>query len=424
MVTESPPPTPPGGATPGAGNGLYSRRALLGGGATLLAAGAAGATSVRPPSAANAGAALRSYGKPSAFEATVQRQRIRSAPGTLGSGASATPLQHLHGTITPNSLHFERHHAGVPSIYPNAHRLLIHGLVERALSVSLDDLARLPMVSITRFLECSGNSAPLLQEIPVPWGCADIHGLVSNSEWTGVPLATLLDAVGVQPEAQWVVAEGADAALMNRSVPLQKAMDDALIALYQNGERLRPEQGYPLRLLLPGWEGNMSIKWLHRLELSQGPAYSREETSKYSDLRPDGRAELFTFPMAVKSVITQPSPGRELTEPGLYQISGLAWSGAGRIRRVEVSADGGATWLDADFSAPPEPLAMARFQAAWHWQGQPGVLLSRATDDSGAVQPARDAWLAARGQHGFYHYNAIQAWRVSERGTVHNHYVA
>ena len=244
--------------------------------------------------------------------------------------------------ITPSSLHFERHHSGIPDIDPDAHRLLIHGLVDRALFFDMDALSRYPMVSTIRFIECSGNSrlAGLAPE-PVGGTCGELHGLISCSEWTGVPLSVLLDEAGVDPTAHWILAEGADAAAMTRSVPLAKAMDDALVAIYQNGERLRPENGYPARLFLPGYEGNTSVKWLRRIKVTAAPMMTREETSKYTDLLPDGRSLMFSFPMEVKSVITSPSPGLELAGPGLYQISGMAWSGLGRIARVEVSADGG-----------------------------------------------------------------------------------
>ena len=363
------------------------------------------------------------YGQRSAFENGVGRTRIRSQPGTTGSGASGTPLEHLRGTLTPAGLHFERHHAGIPQLDPRAHSLIVHGAVRRALSFDVERLDRYPMVTRTQFLECSGNSGSLLAEQPLPWGCGDLHGLVSCSEWTGVPVATLLDEAGVEPEAAWVVAEGADAGRLNRSVPLGKCLDDAIIALYQNGERLRPDNGYPMRLFLPGFEGNMSVKWLHRLEIAARPAMSREETAKYTDLRRDGTADMFTFPMAVKSVITTPSGGLDLREKGVYQISGIAWTGAGRIRRVEVSADGGRNWMDAEFDDEPRDLCLTRFSAAWRWSGQPAVLLSRATDETGAVQPTRDAWLRQFGAASFYHYNAVQAWRVDTNGSVHNHYV-
>ncbi|MEM7020265.1 MAG: molybdopterin-dependent oxidoreductase, partial [Pseudomonadota bacterium] len=221
----------------------------------------------------------------------------------------------------------------------------------------------------------------------------------------------------------WVVAEGADAAVMNRSIPMQKIMDDAIVALYQNGERLRPANGYPIRLFLPGWEGNASVKWLRTLIATSQPAMSKEETSKYSDLRADGSARLFTFQMDVKSVITSPSPGLTLKQKGIYQISGLAWSGAGKIKRVEVSTDGGQSWAEALLDEHVLPKCTTRFRAAWRWDGGPATLLSRAIDETGAVQPTRDMLMEGRGAGSFYHYNGIQAWQVSETGESENVYL-
>ena len=325
--------------------------------------------------------------------------------------------------ITPNPLHFERHHSGIPDIDPDRHRLLIHGMVDRDLFFDMDALSRYPMVSRIQFIECSGNSYLAgLPRRPINETCGFLHGLVSCSEWTGVPLSILLDEAGVDPAASWIMAEGADAAAMNRSVPLAKAMDDALLALYQNGERLRPEQGYPLRLFLPGYEGNMSIKWLRRIKVTAAPSMTREETSKYSDLMPDGRTVLFSYPMDVKSVITSPSPGLVLRGSGLYQISGMAWSGLGRIARVEISADGGATWGEAALCEPVLDKAVTRFRMAWRWNGAETVIMSRAVDETGAVQPTRDAIIAAKGTRFAYHYNAIQAWGIDSDGQVSNVY--
>ena len=270
---------------------------------------------------------MTSHGSRARYEGHVQRL-VTSALGTDGSGGSRTPIEALEGMITPSALHFERHHSGVPDIAPDAHRLLIHGLVDRALFFDMDALSRYPMVSRIQFIECSGNSrlAGLTPE-PMSGTCGELHGLISCSEWTGVPLSVLLDEAGVDPSAHWILAEGADSAAMSRSVPLAKAMDDALLAIYQNGERLRPENGYPVRLFLPGYEGNMSVKWLRRIKVTAAPSMTKDETSKYTDLLPDGRSLMFSFPMDVKSVITSPSPGLELAGPGIYQVSGMAWSG-------------------------------------------------------------------------------------------------
>jgi sulfane dehydrogenase subunit SoxC len=258
---------------------------------------------------------------------------------------------------------------------------------------------------------------------PVQGPASQIHGLVSASEWGGVPLSALLDDVGIRPEARWVIAGGADAAMMSRSVPLDKILDDAIVALYQNGEPLRPSNGYPVRLFLPGWEGNMCVKWLQTLKLTDRPAMTKDETSKYSDLRDDGIAELFTFPMGVKSLITSPSPGLRLGAAGVYQVSGIAWSGGGRIRRVEVSADGGGSWADAALDEHVLPKCLTRFRSPWRWNGGPAVLMSRAIDESGSVQPTRAAVLEGRASNSFYHFNGIQAWRVGADGEVRNVYV-
>ena len=410
-----------------AGNGLMHRRLFLKAGAGLLGGSvlltAQPATASREAWMKAPGSPMSRYGAPSPHEAAVERINYGvSRPGTTGSGASRTPLEHLNGVITPSGLHFERHHSGVPNIEPDQYTLLIHGRVERPLKFTLESLARYPMVTRTQFLECSGNSRALLSPTPVPQGCGELHGLISASEWTGVPLSILLDEAGVSREARWLVAEGGDAAMMTRSVPLTKAFDDALIALYQNGERLRPENGYPARLFLPGYEGNMSVKWLRSIAVTAQPAMSRDETSKYTDLQADGMARMFTFDMAVKSVITSPSPGLVMHQPGLYQISGIAWSGGGKIARVEVSADGGKSWAEAAIDQPVLTKCLTRFRSAWRWDGAPTTLMSRAVDDAGEVQPTRAAYLENNGPSTNYHCNMIQAWHVATDGGVTNVY--
>jgi sulfane dehydrogenase subunit SoxC len=324
--------------------------------------------------------------------------------------------------ITPNGLHFERHHSGIPEIDPGAHRLLIHGLVKRPLVFTLEALMRYPMESRIAFVECAGNSALLYQKEPAQLGVQAIHGLLSCAEWTGVRLATLLEEAGVDPKAQWLLAEGADAAGMSRSVPLAKAMDDALIALYQNGEPVRPSNGYPMRLLLPGYEGNMQVKWLRRIKLTEGPTMTRDETSKYTILRDDGKSLQFCFPQEVKSVITRPSPGMTANAAGLYEISGLAWSGSGKVTKVEVSADGGGSWAAAALQEPVLSKAVTRFRAPWRWSGGPATLQSRATDDAGTVQPTRAKLIADRGARTIYHFNGIASWGVSQGGEVRHIY--
>jgi sulfane dehydrogenase subunit SoxC len=343
-------------------------------------------------------------------------------PATQGIGTARTPLHLLEGMMTPSGLHFERSHSGIPDIDPDQHRLVIHGLVKQPLVFTLEALSRYPMTSRIAFVECAGNSGALNAPQPQALNVPAIHGLLSCSEWTGVKLSTLLDEAGVEPTARWVIAEGADSASMSRSVPLAKAMDDALICIYQNGEHVRPSNGYPVRLLLPGFEGNMNVKWLRRLKLTAEPAMTKDETSKYTVLLKDEKAWQFVFPLEVKSVITRPSPGLTLKGPGFYEIAGLAWSGNGSIRQVEVSADGGQSWAPAALSGPILPKAPVRFRTPWQWNGGPVVLQSRATDDTGMVQPSRATFIAERGLRGQYHFNAVQSWRIDEKGEAANVY--
>jgi sulfane dehydrogenase subunit SoxC len=358
------------------------------------------------------------YGVPAPQEAHVIRRPRERAP-TDTAASSRTPLQDLHGIITPNGLVFERHHAGVPAINPAEHRLMLHGLVDRPLVFTMEDLKRFPSESHIYFLECSGNSSS-------EWRRSSIHsvqlahGLLSCCEWTGVRLKTLLDEAGVKPGASWLLAEGADAAAMTRSIPMEKALDDAMVVYAQNGEALRPEQGYPIRLLLPGWEGNTWIKWLRRIKVGDAPFQTREETSKYTDLMPDGSSRQFTFVMEAKSLITYPSADRPLKGRGFHEISGFAWSGHGRITRVDVSTDGGASWKEAALQGPVLPRALTRFRFAFDWNGQPCELQSRAVDETGYVQPTRRQLIATRGTQNLYHYNAIQGWQLAATGEVTN----
>jgi sulfane dehydrogenase subunit SoxC len=314
---------------------------------------------------------------------------------------------------------FERHHAGVPDINPDLHQLVIHGLVDRPMIFTMDDIVRFPSESRIYFLECSGNSAAELKKASNQT-VQQIHGLLSCCEWTGVRLSTILQECGVQPDAKWALAEGADGAAMTRSIPMNKLMDDALLVYAQNGEMLRAEQGYPLRLFLPGYEGNMSIKWLRRIKLGTEPWQTREETSAYTDLRADGKASQFTFAMEAKSVITQPSGMMKLKSKGFYEISGFAWSGNGKIRRVEVSTNGGKSWSDAVLQEPVMDKSLVRFRFPWVWDGAPATLMSRAVDSSGEVQPTMDAVIKAKSANTFYHNNAIQPWRVAANGEVTN----
>ena len=388
-----------------------------------LAAGAQAQALAGQPWERVYGAPFNGYGQPSRFEQPVMRYYLKPY-GDLapGSGAALAPIERLEGIITPSGLHSNRSHSGVPDIDPKEHQLLLHGMVARPIKFSMDALLSYPMVTRIHFIECSGNSNRALAPQPLQIPAGAIHGNMSCSEWTGIPLRVLLEEAGLQPEAKWLLAEGADSAHMSRSIPVEKALDDAMIALYQNGERLRPEQGYPVRLLLPGWEGNTNVKWLRRIKATDGPTHTKDETSKYTDLQPDGRALQFTFEMGVKSVITRPSSTMMLPRKGIYEISGLAWSGAGRIRRVEVSADGGASWAEAALTGEERPKAFVRFRLPWEWKGEAAVLQSRATDEKGRVQPARKAWLAQYAAANVFHNNSIVSWAVGTDGSVKNVY--
>jgi sulfane dehydrogenase subunit SoxC len=356
------------------------------------------------------------YGTPSPFEKNVVKNIPKDLPQYL-SASGRTPLQELDGIITPNGLFYERHHAGVPTIDPTQHRLMVHGLVERPLIFTVDDIRRFPSMSKIHFLECSGNPG-----YKKPYGktASDLVGLLSCAEWTGVSMKLVLQEAGLRPEAKWVVAEGADAAALTRSVPIEKCLEDAMIVYSQNGERLRPQQGYPLRLILPGFEGNMNVKWLRRLHVKAEPAYSREETSKYTDLMPDGTAREFSFYMEAKSIILRPSGGQRLDTKGFCEITGIAWSGRGKISRIDVSVDDGTNWQKARLQEPILPRALTRFRLPWRWNGEPTVIQSRATDETGYVQPTLAELIAVRGEDFYYHNNAIWPWRISADGEVSN----
>lgn len=407
-----------------AGNGLLDRRLFLSRSFKVLSAvsvgGSAGAviaTTPTEPWMRTPGAPFSNYGRPSPHESALVRW-ISATPDIPQNGVSWTPLHELDGTITPSGLHFERHHNGVPQIDPAHHRLVLHGLVERPLEFDLPALRRYPRESRILFIECGGNSNAGWNPQPVQTPAGYFHGLASCSEWTGVPLHLLLDEAGVADTARWLVAEGADAFGMTISLPITKAREDCLLALFQNGEPIRPEQGYPLRLIVPGWEGVTHVKWLRTLQVTAEPVMARNETSRYTELQPSGRARMFTFVMDVKSLITAPSAGMPLPAHGVYQLSGLAWSGYGRITRVEVSADGGKTWGDAELNSPVLPRAFTRFRIPWAWTGQVAILQSRATDETGNVQPLRADLVAARGRHGYFHYNAVVSWAVADSGRV------
>ena len=336
------------------------------------------------------------------------------------SSSSRTPLQDLHGIITPSDLHFERHHGGIPDIVAEEHELLIHGMVDRPMVFRMADLKRYPAVSRICFVECSGNGGGAYNRDRMPTELTPqaLDGLLSTSEWVGVPVSTVLREVGVRRGASWILAEGGDSAVMSRSVPLDKIMDDALLAYAQNGEAIRPEQGYPVRLLLPGWEGNTQVKWLRRIEITDRPTMTRDETSKYTDPLGDGTARQFSFVMDAKSVITFPSYPYALPDRGWWEIKGLAWTGRGRITRVEVSTDGGRSWADARMQPPILPKCPVAFRHLWEWDGGETVILSRATDETGYVQPTVQQLWEARGERTSYHHNHQRAWKIAADGTV------
>jgi len=396
-----------------------SRRWFLGLGAAWSAAVVACRSRVAGPDPSLLGAAVSPYGSRSRFEKAV-RHVNQNTKVPLQEASSRTPLHDTYGIITPSSLHFERHHGGVPEIDPATHTLTIHGLVERPLVFTMADLKALPSVSRIHFLECSGNSGGEWRGGSGETDVQRIHGLTSCSEWTGVPVSTLLRECGAHADAAWVLAEGADACKLDRSIPMAKMLDDAMVVYGQNGEPLRPEQGYPLRLLLPGFEGNANVKWLRRLKVMNQPAMSREETSKYTDLMPDGTARQFTFDLEAKSIITRPSAGDTLRGAGQYQVTGIAWTGRGSVARVEVTTDGGATWIEAELQTPVLRRAHTRFHWPWTWDGREALLASRCTDDTGYTQPPLNDLIKIRGTNSQYHNNGIQTWKVAANGTITN----
>ncbi|MDQ1090392.1 sulfite dehydrogenase [Siphonobacter sp. SORGH_AS_1065] len=343
-------------------------------------------------------------GTRSAFEKLVKK------PSDI---SSRTPLQDLFGTITPSDLHFERNHNGVPAIDPAKHELVIHGMVEKPLVLTLADLKRFPSVSRICFLECSGNFRSGSEKLSPQ----DICGLTSQSEWTGVMLSTIFRQVGVNPKATWFLAEGSDAAVMTRSIPVQKGWDDAMIVYAQNGEAIRPEQGYPFRLFLPGYEGNMSIKWLRRIELSDAPYMTREETSKYTEPVKDGKIRYFSFDIDARSIITFPAYPAQV-QKGWIEIRGIAWSGRGKVQQVEISTDAGKSWNPAQLSGTVLDKAHTGFRYLWQWDGRETEIQSRVTDETGYQQPTYKALAAARGSKGGYHFNPITGWVLKPDGRV------
>ncbi len=383
-----------------------------------LAAGGQGAKAPAPAAPALPADPTKLPGKPTT-PVGARSTFVAPARTPVGEtvGNSRAPLQDLTGTITPSDLHFERHHAGVPQIDPAKHTLLIHGLVDTPLMLTVDEIKRFPPVTRTHFIECSGNGREAYREPKPDMTAQKVAGLVSNTEWTGVPLKILLDEAGARKDATWFLAEGGDACILTRSIPMAKAFDDAMIVWAQNGEPIRPEQGFPLRLLLPGWEGNTSVKWLRRIELGTRPWMTRWETSKYTDPLPDGTARQFSFDMDAKSIITSPSFPKVLAK-GWWPISGLAWTGRGNVTRVEVSTDNGRSWSDAELSPTTGVKAPVRFTHQWEWTGKEAVLLSRATDETGYVQPTRKELIKVRGIGTDFHFNPILGWKVAADGKV------
>ena len=395
-----------------------------------LSGRAAAETMVDGPWSNQTGAVIPPYQVPSRFEKAVVRT-VDNPDNVPRNSRARTPHHLVKGIITPNGLHFTICHGGVPDIDPDKHRLAIHGLVKRPLVFTLDALERYPMVSRIGFVECGGNSAPLFSNVALQQNVQALHGLASCSEWTGVLLSTLLQEAGVDPKAKWMICEGADSPRLHRSVPLTKGMDDAMVALYQNGERIQPGQGYPMRLWLPGYEGNMNVKYLRRIMLTEEPAMSIYESKTYSQILPNGKAFRFYFLQEVKSFISSPSHGMALKEPGVYEITGVAYSGTGRITKVMVSADGGKSWAQADLQDPVLPKAFTRFRIPWKWDGSPAILQSRAWDEGGNAQPLRADFVAVRGQTSrpppvtafpSQHFNSITSWAVSSNGEVKHVY--
>ncbi|MCU9847946.1 sulfite dehydrogenase [Defluviimonas sp. WL0024] len=360
------------------------------------------------------------YGMPIHYESHVVRRNVEWLTESPVSSINFTPIHALEGTITPQGCAFERHHSGAIELAKQDYRLMISGLVERPLVFTYEDLTRFPRTITTAFCECAANGG-------MEWGgaqlegCQFTQGMIHNMEYTGVPLRLLLEEAGVKPEGKWVYAEGADASSNGRSMPLEKAMDDVLVAFFANGEALRKEHGYPVRLVVPGFEGNMWVKWLRRIGVYDRAVESREETSKYTDLMPDGRARKWTWVMDAKSVITSPSPQAPIRHgKGPLVITGLAWSGHGKVARVDVSLDGGVNWVEARLTGDVKSKALTRFHLDLDWDGSEMFLQSRAVDETGYVQPTKNQLREIRGLNNVYHNNGIQTWWVRADGEVEN----
>jgi sulfane dehydrogenase subunit SoxC len=404
---------------------------------TVAAAGVAGAGAVRaagqgfvgdpnilnlPPWTTSLGlpVAHRGYGMPAKYEMNLMRRESPGLASVAQASVAFTPLQGLFGIITPSGLHFERHHQGWVEIDPSKHRLMINGLVKTPKVYTMDDLMRLPQVSRIHFIECGANTAMEWGNVAVPT-VQYTHGMLSCSEYTGVLLSTLLDDCGIDlKRAKYLLAEGADGSSMTRTIGIERALDDAMVAFGSNGEMIRPENGYPLRLVVPGVQGVSWVKWLRRLEVGDQRYGAKDETSGYADLMPDGMLREYTSIQEAKSVITSPSGGQTLLDQGYYNVTGLAWSGRGKVKRVDVSFDGGNHWQTARLETPILSKALTRFNIGWVWNGEPAILQSRVIDDTGFVQPTYGQLRAVRGTRSVYHNNAIQSWKVSASGEVSN----
>ena len=417
-----------------------SAGAILGAGSSLTASETSTAEATPlpiPPSNKTLGRGVVSvpYGLPSKFEAEVLRRNVDWLTPDQIASISFSPLQDLHGIITPAGLHFERYHAGAVDIDPETHLLAIHGMVDKPIKLTLKELKRLPSHTAVHFLECPANGAMEWRGVQMN-SVQFTHGMVSCSEWTGVKLTTLMEMVGVKPESTWFYAEGADGSGLQRSVPLPGAKDqfgkslakfdqneifkDIMVAYAQNGEALRPENGYPIRLVVPGCEANLSIKYLRRIKFSNKPLVTYQETRHYTDVTKSGQARQFSLVNESNSVITYPSPDHHLDDKGFYEIRGLAWSGRGKVKHVDVSLDAGRNWQEAKLVEPVMSKCLTRFLVDWEWDGSETVIMSRITDETGYVQPTIKQLRDERGTNSIYHKNAIQAWRVLKTGEVEN----
>ena len=371
------------------------------------------------------GVATDGYGKPSKYEANVQRRQSPGLTQTTQSSVSFAPLQSLFGIITPSGLHFERHHQGWWDIDPSKHRLMVNGsdpkLLKTPMVFTMDELMRLPMVSRFHFIECGANTGMEWGNVAVPT-VQYSHGMISCSEFTGVPLKVVLDLCGVDyKRARYVLGEGADGSSMTRTIPMEMVESgEVLLAYGQNGEMLRPENGYPLRLVVPGVQGVSWVKYLRRIEVGDKPWATKDEAVHYIDLMPGGLHRQYSSIQECKSVVTTPSGGQVLLDKGFYNISGLAWSGRGKVKKVDVSVDGGRNWRPARLENPVLDKCITRFNLDWVWDGKPALVQSRATDETGYVQPTFRQLRAVRGTRSIYHNNAIQTWLVQDSGEVKN----